>query len=391
MGQEEVDEIAKVIATKQLFRVGDPATGHLQEVERFEHEWAEKIGTDYALLMCGGGTSALVCALAGLGLGPGDEVIVPGYTWLASATSVLTVGAIPVLAEVDETLALDPEDVERKIGPNTKAIMPVHMSGRPCNLEALLAVCKKHGLKMVEDSCQMVGGSYKGKRTGSWGDIGAFSFNYFKIISTGEGGAVVTNDRIAYEKAFVYHDSGSLFRPMASDLTIPVFVAQQYRADEIMGAIARIQMQRLDGIIADLRKNQKLLQAQLAGETAFRIAPNNDPEGDCGVVVLLQFDSPTRARAFSDASGLGALCIDSGKHVYINWEPLIEKRIMHHPEMNPFNFPSNQGLTMEYGPDACPKTLDILNRTFTMSIDPDWTEQQIAEVAEKVKAAVKTV
>jgi dTDP-4-amino-4,6-dideoxygalactose transaminase len=237
----------------------------------------------------------------------------------------------------------------------------------------------------------MDGGSYKGKRTGSWGDIGAFSFNYFKIISTGEGGAVVTNDRIAYERAFVYHDSGSLFRPMASDLTIPVFVAQQYRADEIMGAIARIQMQRLDGIIADLRKNQKLLQAQLADETAFRIAPNNDPEGDCGVVVLLQFDTPTRARAFSDAAGLGALCIDSGKHVYINWEPLIEKRIMHHPEMNPFNFPSNQGLTMEYGPDTCPKTLDILNRTFTMSIDPDWTEQQITDVAQKVKAAAKTV
>jgi dTDP-4-amino-4,6-dideoxygalactose transaminase len=385
MGQEEVDEVAKVIAAKQLFRVGDPATGHLQEVERFEHEWAEKIGTEYSLLMCGGGTSALVCALAGLGLGPGDEVIVPGYTWLASATSVLTVGAIPVLAEVDDSLCLDPEDVERKIGPNTKAIMPVHMSGRPCNLEALLAVARKHGLKLIEDSCQMVGGSYKGRRTGSWGDVGAFSFNYFKIISTGEGGAVVTNDRVTYERAFVYHDSGSLFRPMASDLTIPVFVAQQYRADEIMGAIARIQMQRLDGIISDLRRNRKLLESQLADSTDFRIAPNNDTEGDCGVCVLLQFDTATRARAFVQAGAPGALAIDSGKHVYINWEPLIEKRIMHHPEMNPFNFPSNQGLRMEYGPGTCPKTLDILNRTFTMAIDPDWTQEQIAGVARTVK------
>ena len=133
IGQEEVDEVAKVILSKQLFRVGDPRDGHLQEVERFEQEWAQKIGTQYALLMCGGGTAALVCGLAGLGIGPGDEVIVPAYTWMSTATAVLTVGAIPVLAEVDETMALDPEDFEKKISPHTKAVIPVHMLGRPAN------------------------------------------------------------------------------------------------------------------------------------------------------------------------------------------------------------------------------------------------------------------
>lgn len=166
-GQEEIDAVAKVIFSKQWFRVGDPKAGHLQEVERFEQEWAEKMGVTYAILMSGGGTASLVCALAGIGIGPGDEVIVPAYTWLATATSVLTVGAIPVLAEVDETLGLDPADFERKIGPNTKAVIPVHMSGRPANLEAILAIARKRGLKVIEDSCQMDGGSYKGRRTGS--------------------------------------------------------------------------------------------------------------------------------------------------------------------------------------------------------------------------------
>ena len=265
-GQEEVDEVAKVILSRQWFRVGDEKAGHLREVERFEEEWARKIGVSYALLMCGGGTAGLVCALAGLGIGPGDEVIVPAYTWLATATSVLTVGAIPVLAEVDETLGLDPEDLERKIGPHTRAVIPVHMSGRPANLAAILTIARKHGLKVIEDSCQMDGGSYKGRRTGAWGDVGVFSLNFFKIISSGgEGGCLVTNDRQVYERAVVYHDSGAAFRPKAGELQVPIFVAQQYRADEVMGAIARVQMGRMDGIIADLRRARNALAAALAG------------------------------------------------------------------------------------------------------------------------------
>ena len=207
-GQEEIDELAKVIRSKQWFRVGDAKTGHLAECERFEAEWAAKMGVSHALLMSGGGTAGLVCALAGLGLGPGDEVIVPAYTWMATATAVLTVGAIPVLADVDETLGLEPADFERRIGPHTRAVMPVHMCGRPANLEAILAIARTRGIKVIEDSCQMVGGSYQGRRTGAWGDAGVFSFNQYKILSAGgEGGCLVTNDRNLYERAFIYHDS----------------------------------------------------------------------------------------------------------------------------------------------------------------------------------------
>jgi dTDP-4-amino-4,6-dideoxygalactose transaminase len=391
VGQEEVEEVAKVLLSKQWFRVGDPAAGHLREVERFEEEWAATVGTKYALLMCGGGTAALTCGLAGMGIGPGDEVIVPAYTWLATATSVLAVGAIPVLAEVDETLGLDPDDFERKIGPAVKAVIPVHMIGRPANLERVIAIARAHGLKVLEDSCQMDGGSYKGRRTGSWGDAGAFSLNYFKIISAGgEGGVLVTSDRAIYEKAFVYHDSGAAFRPKAGELEQPIFVAQQYRADEVMGAIARIQLTRMDGIIADLRAARRRFHAELAGADGIRFAPSNDPAGDAGVSVVFQFDNEEQARAFSATAG-GYLGIDHGKHVFTNWEPLIEKRISHHPAMNPFNFAENRGLRMQYTADVCPRTLELLRRSVILTMGPDWTAAQIDEKLAACREAGKRV
>jgi dTDP-4-amino-4,6-dideoxygalactose transaminase len=391
IGQEEVDEVAKVIFSKQLFRVGDPKAGHLQQVVRFEQEWAQKIGSKYALLMCGGGTASLVCGLAGLGIGPGDEVVVPAYTWMATATAVLTVGAIPVLADVDDTMALDPADFERKIGPRVKAVIPVHMLGRPANLARIIRLAHKHGVKVLEDSCQMVGGSYKGRRTGSWGDAGAFSLNYYKIISSGgEGGVLVTNDRKVFETACIYHDSGSAFRPQAGELSVPIFVAQQYRADEVMGAIARIQMQRMDGIIADLRRVRKTVEKAFATVTNVRIAPSNDPEGDCGVVAAFQWSDEAKARAFCGAPGVGGYVgIDHGKHVYTEWTPLREKRIMHCKDMNPFFFRQNKGLRMDYSDSACPRTLELLRRTVFVSLNPDWTKAQVKEKIAALRKAAK--
>jgi len=378
-GQEEIAEISKVILSKQWFRVGSDNSNHLREVERFEEEWAALLKVPYALLMCGGGTAALVCALAGAGIGPGDEVIVPAYTWMATATSVLTVGAIPVLVDIDETMGLDPIEFEKKISGQTKAVIPVHMSGRASNLEAIIAIAQKHKIKVIEDSCQMDGGTYKGKRTGTWGDAGAFSFNFYKIISSGgEGGCLVTKNREIYERAFVYHDSGASFRPKANELTTPVFVAQQYRADEVMGAIARIQMKRMDAIIRDLRKNRSILEGAVKNSKNVSMAPSNDPDGDCGIVLSLKFPSEAMARKFATAPDVGGLVtIDHGKHVYTNWEPLRKKRISHHPDMNPFFFEKNRGLRTDYSDSACPRTIEILRHTVYITINPDWTEEEI--------------
>lgn len=378
VGQEEVDEVAKVLKSRQWFRVGDPKWGHLQEAVRFEKEWAEKTGTKYALLMNGGGTAAIVCGLAGLGIGPGDEVLVPAYTWMATATAVLTVGAIPVLVEVDETMAMDPIDLEEKIGPKTRAVIPVHMLGRPAHMKKIMAVARKRGLKVLEDSCQMDGGSFQGRRTGSWGDAGAFSLNFFKIISSGgEGGVLVTNDRKVYECAVAYHDSGTAFRPHAKEISIPIFVAQQYRADEVMGAIARIQLKRLEGILADLRR----ICRRIEKECGLNIAPNNDFKGDCGVAAAFRFRDETEARSFLEkVKGEPAyLGINHDKHVYTNWTPLREKRIMHHPAMNPFNFPENRGLRAQYDESVCPRTLALLRRTVFFTINPEWTKKQVAD------------
>lgn len=390
-GKEEVDEVGKVLLSKQWFRNGDPASGHLQETVRFEQEWSKLVGSKYSIMMSGGGTSAITCALAGLGLGPGDEVIVPAYTWLATATSVLAVGAIPVLADIDDTMTLDPQDFERRIGPRTRAVIPVHMAGRVCNMDEICRIAKKHKLKVVEDSCQSDGGSYKGRRTGSIGDAGAFSLNSFKIISSGgEGGILSTSDRRIFEKAFIFHDSGSCFRPIASELEEPIFVAQQYRASEVMGAIARIQLHRLDGILSDLRKNADAVRKGFGKAPGVKLAPSNDENGDCGVVVIFQFEDEKSARAFCSSPGVGGYVgIDHGKHIYTQWEPLINHRIMHHPRMNPFNFEENKNLRMDYSNEVCKCTLDILRRTVFVSVSPDWTQADVEAKIQSCRNAIQ--
>ena len=376
IGQPELDALRAVIDSKKLFRSGDPAAGHQQAVATFEREWAAKVGTTYSLCLSGGGTSALVSGLAALGIGPGDEVIVPAYTWMATATAVLNVGAIPVIAEIDDTLALDPLDVERKISPHTRAIIPVYMVGRPANLDALKAIAERLRLFLIEDAAQACGGSYRGQRLGSHGVIGCFSFNDFKILSCGEGGALVTSDRHLYDQARIYHDSLSGFKNFASDLSVEPFVGLQFRASEIMGAILRVQLTRLDGLLADLRRIGQAFDAALAG--LLTPVPSNDPAGDCRVVAAYRFSSEAAARAFATAPGVsGALPIDTGRHVYANWDALMQRRTSHHPDWDPLNHPKNRGLNSDYRAELCPRTLDILARTVYIFINPDWTADEV--------------
>jgi dTDP-4-amino-4,6-dideoxygalactose transaminase len=387
IGQEEVDAVARVVQSKILFRRGNPANGHQQAVVNFERDLAEKLGVSYALCLSGGGSAALTCALVGLGIGPGDEVIIPAYTYVATAAAVLSVGAVPVIVDVDETLTLDPQAVEKALSPHVKAIIPVHMVGRLANLEALLKVARDNGIKLIEDSCQCDGGSYKGRRAGSWGDAGALSFNDFKIISCGEGGALVTSDKNIFERALAYHDSLVSFPHFGEDLSIPAFLGSQMRASEIQGAILGEQLKRLDGILADLRRVRRLFESELGD--VLQVAPNNDFEGDCGVVVAFQFEDAAKANAFATEAG-GWLPINTGRHVYSNWDMLLENRVGHHPDMNPLNHPKNQHLRIRYSADACPRSLELLGRTVFISINPDWTEEQITQRIEQCRTAAQS-
>lgn len=385
IGKEEIDAVARVIESRELFRIN---TGN-REVDNFEEELAAKTGTKYALCVSGG-TGALIAALVGLEIGPGDEVLVPGYTFMATATAVLAVGAIPVIVEIDDSLTIDPVDIEKKITQNTRAIIPVHICGFPSNMDKIMELAGKYNLKVVEDACQADGGSYKGRRLGSIGDAGAFSFNYYKIITAGEGGAVVTNNKKVYERALVYHDAGSQFRPYKEGLGIQIFLGAQYRVNEITGAILRTQLKRLDGILADLRRIKKDIMLELSGVENIKFIASNDIEGDCGTVLGFSFEDEKTARAFAESEGVnGTLPIDSGKHVYSNWEPVLGKQGGHCKDVNPFEMPQNKGLRMDYTKDMCPATLDILSRTVFIGMNPDWTREKIDGVTDICRKAVK--
>ena len=242
IGQEEIDAVARAIKTKDFFKIN----GSGKEVFNFENEWKQFIGTDYALLMTSG-HAALVSGLIGIGVGPGDEVIVPAYTYIATALAVLETGAIPVICDVDDTLTIDAKDVKKKISKHTKAIIPVHIQGFPSNMDALYDVIKGTDIKILEDACQAAGGMFKGKLLGSIGHAGTFSFNYFKIITAGEGGAVVTNDRTIYERSLIYHDSAAVafFGDQLNGISEPLFGGREYRVSDITGAILREQLKKL--------------------------------------------------------------------------------------------------------------------------------------------------
>ncbi len=392
VGQLEVDAIKRVVDSQKLFRVND---GN-KEVDNFEKDFAKIMGAEYALLLSGG-TMALVSALVGLGIKPGDEVIVPGYTFMASASAVLAVGAIPVLAEVDETMTIDPKDIEKKISKHTKAIIPVHICGFPSNMDAIMEIAHKHNLYVIEDACQADGASYKGKRLGTIGNVGAYSFNFFKLISSGEGGGIVTNDRKIYERALIYHDGGAAFRPYSGDLQEPVFIGVQLRANELQGAFMRAQLSRMDGIIEDLRRVKKTVVDALSDIPVLRTIPSNDPSGELATTLAFNFDTEEQAikfeKAILDAGKKTATWrpINSDKHVYINWTPILEHRGAHCDELNPFLMEANKGLQMDYSVDMLPQTLDILKRTVYMDIHCDWDEAKIQEIITDIRNAGKSL
>ena len=387
IGKEEIDAVARAIYSKDFFKIN----GSGCEVLNFEKEWKAYAESDYCLLMSSG-FGALTCALVGLGIGPGDEVIVPAYTYIATALAVTAVGAIPVIADIDETLTLDVNEFEKKISENTKAVIPVHIMGFPCNMDAINAVAKKHGIAVVEDACQSIGGRYNGKFLGTLGDVGAYSFNYYKVLTAGEGGALVTNNRNVYERALIYHDSSAVafFGDQLDGISEPLFGGSEFRVSDITGAILREQLKKLPDIISDLHKNKFALISKL-GEKAV-VAPSHDSNGDCATTLVLRFETADACNEFANKcgeNGLGiTIPINTGKHIYTNWTQIMEKRGAHHPALDPYKMEINKDLQHDYTMDMCPKTLDLLARTAYIAIDPDWNSENIDVVANVINNAI---
>jgi dTDP-4-amino-4,6-dideoxygalactose transaminase len=240
LGAEEEKAVVDVLRSKRLFRYYGPGSGG-SKVDEFEGAFARHLGTGRAVAVSSG-SAALVCGLAALGVGPGDEVIVPAYTWIASAGAVVAAGAVPVLAEIDQSLTLDAGDAESKITHRTRAIMPVHMRGAPCEMHRIMRLARSRGLKVLEDVAQATGGSFRGQRLGSIGDAGAFSFQFNKIITCGEGGIASTRDAEIHERILMYHDViGGLRNGIPKGR---ILNGLNFRMSELHGAIMLVQLRR---------------------------------------------------------------------------------------------------------------------------------------------------
>ncbi len=387
----EINAVTEVLRSGKLFRFVENSN-----VAAFEQEATAWLGVNHAL-MVNSGTSAIICALTGCGIGPGDEVIVPGYTYIATAAAVVGVGAIPVIAEIDESLGMDVADVAQKITPHTKAILPVHMQGVPCRLEEIVSLARAHDLKVIEDSCQCVGGRYKGKYTGTWGDAGAWSLNYYKVISCGEGGLVFTDDYDVYELAAFASDPAMPMWMSDKEWKNQPFSRQCYRPSEILGAMARIQLSKLEDILSHTRRLKKAFLSELADDPKGYIRQHvDDPDGECGISAAIIVQDDQLAKKYAEAlkaEGLGAgTAYNQGfpdRHIYCYWDSILKKQSAH-PSGYPWNDPAYKG-NVEYSPDMCPNTLSILGRALRFGFNVNMQENHarlMAAVINKVDAAL---
>lgn len=384
VAEEEEAGVLEVLRAKRLFRYYGPGETE-SKASQLEAAFAAKKGTDYAVAVTSG-TASLVCGLHGIGIGPGDEVIVPAYTWIASASAVVAAGGIPVVAEVDGTLLLDPEDVERKITPYTKAIMPVHMRGAPCRMDALMALAREHGLKVIEDVAQANGGSYQGKPLGSFGDVGCFSLQFNKIITSGEGGMVVTNDEAVWKRTNMYHDViGALQLKYGVD---ELLCGVNYRMPELLAAVALPQLARLDGLIEDMRQRKKMIKAGIEDVTnrkGIRFREMADADGDTAICTVFFMDSAEKAASAVEAlraENIGAGTLYSPDeidyHVYAHWVPIMSQRVWAEGG-GPWRWAQRE---IEYRHDMCPRSLDLLGRAVHLNVSPLLTNEDVEETVE---------
>ena len=402
VGDEEREAVMRVLDSRRLIRFygpDDPNGDRLGEVDEFECEFAERMGSEHALGVTSG-TAALIVGLAALGIGPGDEVIVPAYTFVASASAVLAVGGIPVIAEVDDSLTLDPASVEEAISEATKAIMPVHMRGMPARLDELQAIADRHRLKLIEDAAQATGASYRSRPVGSFGDIGAFSLQMHKIITTGEGGMVITDDPELLFRARCFHDSASEWRGAAWQdpdpavrETFVAFPGMNLRMPEISGALGRVQLERLDSLLERMRARNAVLREAVEASGRVPLRSVTDP-GEAGTALVFFAPDPSRAQEV-----VGALAADGvpakvlyaeGEHdwhIYACWRDILAKRTW-----NRQGYPFSQARReIDYRVDSCPRSLDLLSRAVHLDVPPQLSELELELTATALTKALTSL
>jgi len=384
----EKRELIDVLESKAPFRW----RGSDSKVLQFEKAYAKHIGVEYALGVTSG-TTALYTAVSALEIGPGDEVILPAWTWYADYDAIVLAGALPVFVEVDESLNIDPTRIEAKITPRTKAIIAVHLQGCPADMDPILEIARKHNLRVLEDSAQCLGGQYKGKYVGAIGDIGINSFQLSKSITSGEGGAVTTNDAELFERAVRFHDVGSIRSPYKESLgggLLTAFASCNFRMNEFTGAVLKGQLTKLETICGGLRKNAQKVREGIADLPGLKMRKTPDVEGDLGVTIFLDHGTRERRDRFLRAMRAeGIAARGPGGSVILPINGRIENKVTVHPDWPSFNSP--EGKAIRYGAECCPRTIDFINRFGGVIVDPNFTDNNVKDIVTAIRKVYRAM
>ncbi len=377
----EQREVLDVLKTGAPFRWYGPGNRRPPKVLNFEQAFAKHQNTRYALGVTSG-TAALISAINALGVGPGDEVILPAWTWHSCYNAIVLAGGLPVFAEIDDTLNIDPADIEKKITPRTKVIMAVHLLGGLADLDPVMEIARRRKLRVLEDCAQCVGGSHKGRPVGSIGDMGIYSFQLNKTITAGEGGAVVTSDPVLFERAARFHDIGGFRQPheeAVGKAQLAWFVGGQFRMSEFTGAVMGAQLTKLDTIVASTRRHARRVRAGISDLPGLKMRRLPDPDGDIGYGIFFRLagkDQRDKFIAAMRAENVNASPISGS--VILPVLPHIEKKQTLHPGWPSFNSP--EGRAMKYGRECCPRTLEIYDQYVSVHLDPKFAEKEVDDV-----------
>ncbi len=385
LGDEERAEVLEVLESRSLFRYYGPNL--LGKVAAFEKSVCATLGAGFAVATSSG-TAALRTALAALGVGCGDEVIVPAFTFIATVNAVVVAGAVPVFAEVDETLGLDPADFETKISERTTAVIPVHLENVACDMDPILDIAHRRGIPILEDAAQSMGSTYRGKSLGTLGELGTFSLQLEKNVTTGEGGVVVTSDEKLYLRAARYQDQGGQFvtshgSTRGAELDEP-FVGENFRMTEIAGAIAGPQFKKLPGLLERMRERKTRILGSVGEVPGMQRRRIPDPDGDGSSSITWFLPDAQTARLFVKAllaEGIPSGQIYDGKPVYAT--PSILAKRTASGKGGPWNcaeHPSN----VEYRMGMCPRTEDLASRSISVGVGAAFTDEDCDDVTEAV-------
>ncbi len=378
MDEEEVEAAVRVLRSRSLFRYY--GVNLQRETDQFELEFARAMGVKHALAV-GSGTGALGVALSAFGVGPGQEVIVPAYLWVAVAAAVVNQGAVPVLADIDDSFGMDPHDLERKITPRTTGVIVVHMSGAPVDVRAVREITRARCLFLLEDCAQCLGGSIGGQKVGTFGDMGIFSFQMNKNMTSGEGGAVVTNDDWLFRRAFACHDLGYARNSegrLAFDEPELCLWGKGCRMDELRAAVLRVQLRKLPKVIASMHRSKYRIRQALESFPEVQLRRIPDPEGDTSCFLITTYrdvETARRVNRLLRAEGIvtfpegisDILMTDWGLHLYYNIVSLVQQSSVDGRGF-PGKLAENRESQPAYGKGACPAADRLFERSILLPI-----------------------